>query len=58
MEGQTMSIVRIGLGETKNFAEGYDAIFGKKDKKDVEAAEKPPADEKATEEKKDKKKKK
>ncbi len=28
-----MSIVRIGLGETKNFAEGYDAIFGKKEKK-------------------------
>ena len=25
-----MSIVRIGLGETKNFAEGYEAIFGKK----------------------------
>ena len=28
-----MSIVRIGLAETKDFAEGYDAIFGKKDKK-------------------------
>jgi len=28
-----MSIVRIGLGETKDFAEGYDAIFGKKEKK-------------------------
>ena len=26
-----MSIVRVGLGETKNFAEGYEAIFGKKD---------------------------
>jgi hypothetical protein len=25
-----VSIVRIGLAETKNFAEGYDAIFGKK----------------------------
>lgn len=25
-----MSIVRIGLAETKNFAEGYEAIFGKK----------------------------
>ena len=25
-----MSIVRIGLAETKNFSEGYDAIFGKK----------------------------
>ena len=26
-----MSIVRVGLAETKNFSEGYDAIFGKKD---------------------------
>jgi len=25
-----VSIVRIGLAETKNFAEGYVAIFGKK----------------------------
>jgi hypothetical protein len=25
-----VSIVRIGLAESKNFAEGYDAIFGKK----------------------------
>ncbi len=25
-----MSIIRVGLAETKNFAEGYDAIFGKK----------------------------
>jgi hypothetical protein len=25
-----VSIVRIGLSETKNFSEGYDAIFGKK----------------------------
>lgn len=25
-----MSIVRIGLAESKDFAEGYDAIFGKK----------------------------
>jgi hypothetical protein len=25
-----VSIVRIGLAETKHFAEGYDAIFGKK----------------------------
>ena len=24
-----MSIVRVGLAETKHFAEGYDAIFGK-----------------------------
>ncbi len=25
-----MSIVRVGLSETKNFSEGYDAIFSKK----------------------------
>ena len=25
-----MSIVRVGLAETKHFAEGYDAIFGRK----------------------------
>ncbi len=25
-----MSIVRVGLSETKNFSEGYEAIFGKK----------------------------
>ena len=28
--GQVVSIVRVGLGETKHFAEGYEAIFGKK----------------------------
>lgn len=27
-----MSIVRVGLAETKNFAEGYEAIFGKSGK--------------------------
>lgn len=27
-----MSIVRIGLAETKKFAEGYEAIFGTKKK--------------------------
>lgn len=27
-----MSIVRVGLAETRNFSEGYDAIFGKKPK--------------------------
>ena len=25
-----MSIIRIGLAETKDFAKGFDAIFGKK----------------------------
>jgi hypothetical protein len=28
----TVSIVRIGLAETKNFSEGWEAIFGKKKK--------------------------
>lgn len=42
-----MSIVRIGLGETKNFAEGYDAIFGKKEKKSAKKAAKPQAKKKA-----------
>ena len=32
-----MSIVRIGLAETKKFAEGYEAIFGPKKKKDAPA---------------------
>lgn len=27
-----MSIVRVGLAENEEFANGYDAIFGKKDK--------------------------
>lgn len=31
-EGNPMSIVRVGLAETKHFAEGYDAIFGGKKK--------------------------
>ena len=28
-EGIYVSIVRVGLAETKNFAEGYETIFGK-----------------------------
>lgn len=28
-----MSIVRVGLAETKKFAEGYEAIFGKRDRR-------------------------
>ena len=39
-----MSIVRVGLAETKKFSEGYEAIFGKKekaeDKKDKKEAAK------------------
>jgi hypothetical protein len=30
MGGLLVSIIRIGLGVTKHFAEGYDAIFKKK----------------------------
>ena len=29
-----MSIIRVGLAETKNFSEGYDMIFGKKEDKE------------------------
>jgi len=51
-----MSIVRIGLGETKgDFAEGYEAIFGKKDKEkkaETSTSEK----QQKTEEKKEEKK--
>ena len=36
-----MSIVRIGLAETKNFSEGYDAIFGKKPAAKKPVAKKP-----------------
>ena len=35
-----MSIVRIGLAETRKFAEGYEAIFGGKKKKDDKPAPK------------------
>lgn len=34
-----MSIVRIGLAETKKFAEGYEAIFGKKTAKAAETTD-------------------
>jgi hypothetical protein len=50
----TMSIVRVGLAETKNFSEGYEAIFGKKkEEKKPEAAVKEEA--KKEEPKKEKK---
>lgn len=50
-----MSIVRVGLAETKNFSEGYEAIFGKK--KDEKKPETPQAsDQTKNEEKKDEKK--
>lgn len=51
-----MSIVRVGLAETKHFAEGYDAIFGKKKpgraKKPTTAAKAGPAKKKKTNKKK------
>jgi hypothetical protein len=34
-----MSIVRVGLSETKHFAEGYDAIFGKRKEKQAKPEE-------------------
>jgi hypothetical protein len=50
-----VSIVRVGLAETKKFAEGYDAIFGKK--KATTEAEKPAAAKPAEKKKKPAKKK-
>jgi hypothetical protein len=38
-----MSIVRIGLGETKGYHDGYDAIFKKKPAKAAAPAAKKPA---------------
>ena len=48
-----MSIVRIGLAETKKFSEGYDAIFGKKqtDRDASKAAKKPAGKKKKTKKK-------
>ena len=50
-----MSIIRVGLAETKNFSDGYDAIFGKKT---AAAPAKKPAKAKASGAKKAKKGKK
>ncbi len=36
-----MSIVRIGLAETKGFGDGFDAIFGKKKAAPAKKAAKP-----------------
>lgn len=55
-----MSIVRIGLAETRNFAEGWEAIFGKKSTTEAKKAEgtaKKPAAKKATKKDAGKKKK-
>ncbi len=43
-----MSIVRIGLGENKKFAAGYDAIFGGKKKAAQESTSAKPRTTKAT----------
>lgn len=42
-----MSIVRVGLAETKHFSEGYEAIFGKQ-KTEVEKKEASPRKAKAS----------
>lgn len=44
-----MSIVRIGLAETKNFSEGWDAIFGGKKKEEKVEKEEPKKEAKAPE---------
>ena len=41
--GEAMSIVRVGMSETKNYAAGYDAIFGKKKAAAKQPAVKPAA---------------
>ncbi len=52
-----MSIVRVGLAETKNFAEGYEAIFGKKKPETEPKKEEPAAQAEAAKKKKPAKKK-
>ena len=58
-EDRFVSIVRVGLAETKNFATGYDAIFGSKPsakKKTATASKKPAAKTKVVKTKSKKKK--
>jgi hypothetical protein len=50
-----MSIVRVGLGETEKFGEGYEAIFGRK--KPASKKKKSPAKKTATAKKKKSRKK-
>jgi hypothetical protein len=52
-----VSIVRIGLAETENFAEGYDAIFGKKSSAAKKPAKNKPVKKPARAKKKGSKKK-
>jgi hypothetical protein len=42
-----MSIVRVGLSETKDFSEGWERIFGKKDKDSQASANPNPSEAKA-----------
>jgi hypothetical protein len=49
-----VSIVRVGLAETQKFADGYDAIFGKR-KDGSKSKERKPAAKKAGKKKKKKK---
>lgn len=53
-----MSIVRVGLAETKHFAEGYEAIFGKKSEKPAKTKKSKPTAKASTAKKKKKSKKK
>jgi len=50
-----VSIIRVGLAETKHFSEGYDAIFGTKKRAETKKA---PAASKSSKAKKKKAKKK
>ena len=50
-----MSIVRIGMSESKTYGDGYEAIFGGKKKKPAEAKKPAPAATKKTPAKKGKK---
>jgi hypothetical protein len=52
-----VSIIRVGLAETKNFAEGYEAIFGKKKDTKEDKDEAAPKAEKGKKKKNSKKKK-
>ena len=54
-EDRFVSIVRVGLAETKKFAEGYEAIFGTKKKASAAKKDKPAA-KKTTAKKKPRKK--
>jgi hypothetical protein len=47
-EGVTVSIIRVGLAETKDFSDGYDRIFGKK-KDETQAQEQAKQEEKKDE---------